>query len=165
MRINFITGGVSSGKTYECIRKINEINEIKAQAPQARVVMIVPEQYSYAAERLMTENFGGTGLNNIEVLTFSRMSKRSIARAVKNYLTPSGKAILLTRAIENACKDGSIYSGCATKPGFVNTASTMLWTAMICRSWLRRLLCTATTPSFNSVDIQKSSPIGAMSLS
>ena len=123
MKINFITGGVSSGKTYECIRKINEI---KAQASQARVVMIVPEQYSYAAERLMTENFGGTGLNNIEVLTFSRMSKRSIARAVKNYLTPSGKAILLTRAIENACKDGSIYSGCATKPGFVNTASTML---------------------------------------
>jgi len=123
MKINFITGGVSSGKTYECIRKINEI---KSKEPEARIVMIVPEQYSYAAEKLMTESFGGTGLNNIEVLTFSRMSKRCSSRAVKNYLTPSGKAVLITRAIEKACTGDSIYSGCASKPGFVNTAATML---------------------------------------
>ena len=123
MSVNLICGGISSGKTSETI---GIIRKIKEKEPDAQIIMIVPEQYSYACEKLMTESFGGTGLNGIEVLTFSRMAKRYIPQEVKNYLTPSGKAVLISKAVELACEGEGIYSGCASKPGFANSVAAML---------------------------------------
>ena len=83
--INIITGGISSGKTTKCL---DIIGKIKSDNPESQIIIIVPEQHSYAAEKITADRFGGTGLNGIEVLTFSRMAKRYLPRAVKNYLTP-----------------------------------------------------------------------------
>lgn len=121
MKINFICGGISSGKTHKCIEIIGELKK-----KQKNVMLIVPEQYSYAAERLITENFNGTGINNIEVITFTRMAKRYLSRARKNYLSEAGKAILITKAAASVCDEKNVYAGCAEKPGFANSVSQMI---------------------------------------
>ena len=121
--INIITGGISSGKTTKCL---DIIGKIKSDNPESQIIIIVPEQHSYAAEKLTADRFGGTGLNGIEVLTFSRMAKRYLPRAVKNYLTPSGKAVLITKAAENACGENSIYKDSAKKPGFAGNIMSMI---------------------------------------
>lgn len=121
--INIITGGISSGKTTKCL---DIIGKIKSDNPEAQIIIIVPEQHSYAAEKLTADRFGGTGLNGIEVLTFSRMAKRYLPRAAKNYLTPSGKAVLITKAAENACGENSIYKDSSKKPGFSGSVMSMI---------------------------------------
>lgn len=121
--INIIIGGISSGKTTKCL---DIIGKIKSDNPESQIIIIVPEQHSYAAEKMTADRFGGTGLNGIEVLTFSRMAKRYLPRAVKNYLTPSGKAVLITKAAENACSENSIYKDSAKKPGFAGNIMSMI---------------------------------------
>lgn len=121
--INIITGGIGSGKTTKCL---DIIGEIKSDNPDAQIIFIVPEQHSYAAEKLISDCFGGTGLNGIEVLTFSRMAKRFMARAAKNHLTPSGKAVLITKAVENICRENSLYKDSAKKPGFAGNVMNMI---------------------------------------
>ena len=86
MLLNIITGGTGSGKSRQLYELISE--NLKNN-PDANAVLIVPEQFSYTAEKTLTEKFGGLGLNRIEVLTFSRLISRHIN--MENNLLPSGK--------------------------------------------------------------------------
>ncbi len=123
MRFEIIKGAINSLKTHECI---NRIEQIKSDNPDARVLFIVPEQFSYSLEKLMTNHFDGTGLNNIEVMTFSRLAERYLSRAGKNYLTSVGKAVLVQKAINSIEAEDNIYSGSLDKPGFLNTVSDII---------------------------------------
>ncbi len=120
MKLEIIKGAVNSPKTFECIRRIEKI---LSENPLDRVIFIVPEQFSYSAEKLMTKHFGGTGLNNLEVMTMSQLTNRYLNRARKNYLTETGKAVLIQKAINEINKEDNIYGGCSDKAGFVNTVS------------------------------------------
>ena len=106
--LNLICGDVGSGKTSECIRKMQEIRVFR---PDAQIYLIVPVQYSFLAEKLIVEKFGGNGINGIEVLTFSKMAKRFLHNNPKKYLDKPGKSILVTKAIETSCDENSIYYG------------------------------------------------------
>ncbi len=123
MKLDVIKGAINSLKTYECI---NRIENLKKNNPDEKIIFIVPEQFSYSAEKLMTSHFGGTGLNNIEVLTMSRLQDRFLNRARRNYLTAAGKAVLIQKAINDVNKEENIYGGCIDKPGFVNTVADII---------------------------------------
>ncbi len=123
MRFEIIKGGINSSKTNKCI---NRIEQIKKDYPDARVLFIVPEQFSYSAEKLITSHFDGTGLNNIEVMTMSRLSERYLNHAGKNYLTKVGKAVLIQKAINNIESEENIYTGSLDKPGFMNTVADII---------------------------------------
>ncbi len=120
MKLEIIKGAINSPKTSECIKRIEKIRE---EEPFSKVVFIVPEQFSYAAEKLMTKHFGGTGLNNIEVMTMSQLTNRYLNRARKNYLTDAGKAVLIQKAINEINKEDNVYGGCSEKTGLVNAVS------------------------------------------
>ncbi len=117
MKLTLICGEKGSGKTNYCL---SEIEKIKNNNNGAKAVIIVPDQYSYVFEKSVTEKFGGTGLNGIEVLTMSQMSNRFLNKNRKNYLEPSGKAMLVQNAVFKAAKNDNVYSGCTDKPGFAN---------------------------------------------
>lgn len=123
MRFEIIKGAINSSKTNECI---NRIEQIKKDNPDARVLFIVPEQFSYTAEKLMTSHFDGTGLNNIEVMTMSRLSQRYLKHTGKNYLTKVGKAVLIQKAISNIKSEENIYTGSLDKSGFMNTVADII---------------------------------------
>lgn len=114
MLLDLIYGGPGSGKTGKCI----ELTErILKKNPECNVIIIVPDQYSYAAEKKTTEHFGGFGPNGIEVLTFSQLFKRYL-KPEKDYLLPSGKRMLICKAAEKACDADGIFSHSVNKPGF-----------------------------------------------
>ena len=120
MLLEIIKGAVNTSRTWEYIKRIDAL---KAKNPDARILFVVPEQFSYSAEKLFVSYFGGTGLNNIEVMTMSRMAERYLNRIRKNYLTKAGKAVLIQKAINDINKEENAYGGCSDKPGFANTVS------------------------------------------
>ncbi len=99
MGVSIIRGAISSGKSGMCL---SQIEKIHTEKPHSRCIMIVPDHYSYETEKRFVEKFGGTGLNNIEVLTLRQMAINSLSAAQLNHLSEPGKQMLLCKAVEKA---------------------------------------------------------------
>ena len=121
MSIEIIRGAIGSGKSFYILESIGK----KLDECGRRQIVVVPEQFSYATEKLVVEKFGGAGLNNVEVITLSRLITRYMERRQDNYLMPSGKMMIVYEAISNLPED-SLFFGCAKKPGFVESAATLI---------------------------------------
>lgn len=122
MFLEFILGGVDTDKTGTCFGRM----EAFAQQT-ARRIMIVPDQYSYTAERKLAQRFGGSGLNGIEILTFGRLAYR-IRQEINppDYLLPSGKQMLIYRAILSAEDKNHVFDACRNKIGFTDIMSGLI---------------------------------------
>ena len=121
MSIEIIRGAIGSGKSSYILDSI----EKKLNKDGRRHIVVVPEQFSYATEKQVVEKFGGAGLNNVEVITLSRMITRYMERRQDNYLMPSGKMMIVYKAVSNLPED-SLFFGCAKKPGFVESAAELI---------------------------------------
>ena len=117
MFLKIITGGIGSGKSSHLYRIIQENAE---KYPNSNAIVIVPEQFSYTTEKTITEKFGGTGLNSIEVMTFSRLVSLYI-NCEKNIL-PAGKMMLICKSLADLSKE-NIYYSARNLPGFINSIS------------------------------------------
>ncbi len=115
MLLNIITGGIGSGKSTHLF---NLIKENLKNNPEANAVLIVPEQFSYTAEKTLCQSMGGLGLNRVEVLTFSRLIHRFINQ--ENTVLPSGKMMLVSKAVSMMSEDNAFFSG-AKKSGFISS--------------------------------------------
>lgn len=130
MGVGIIRGGISSGKTQMCLEQIEKVHN---ENPAAHCIMIVPDHYSYETEKKFVERFGGTGLNNIEVLTLRRMAINNLSAAQLNHLTEAGKQMLIYKAVNNACSglegvegmDMKLLSA-MRKQGFLDVASSLI---------------------------------------
>lgn len=105
MLLSIITGGTGCGKSRHLYQLISE--NLKNN-PNSNAVLIVPEQFSYTAEKTLSEKFGGLGLNRVEVLTFSRLISRHIN--MEAGLLPSGKMMLITKAISKIGEDNAFFA-------------------------------------------------------
>ncbi len=92
--------------------------------------MIVPNHYSYDMEKRFVEKFGGTGLNNIEVLTLRKMAVNYLTAADVNYLTPAGKQMLIYKAVKEFCENSEITDisllTAIKKQGFLDVAASLI---------------------------------------
>ena len=68
MSITVIKGGISSGKTTLCMNMIEKFHKTN------RCIMLVNDKFSFETEKNFINRFGGTGLNNIDVLTFRKLA-------------------------------------------------------------------------------------------
>lgn len=127
MPLRIIRGAIGSGKADLCLREIEKIHE---KNTQRRCIMIVPNHYSYETERRFVEHFGGTGLNNIEVLTLRKMAINFLTAAELKYLTPAGKQMLIYKAVNDYCKNTEITDAkliaSVKKPGFLDVAGSLI---------------------------------------
>lgn len=117
MLLSIISGGTGSGKSQHLY---NLISENLKNNPNSCAVLIVPEQFSYTAEKTLTEKFGGLGLNRVEVLTLSRLISRHIN--MENSLLPSGKMMLVTKAISKISED-NVFFASSKKQGLSSALS------------------------------------------
>ena len=117
MQMQIITGGASSGKSAYLHRCI--LDNINAN-PDSNAILIVPEQFSFSAEKALSETFGGLGINKIEVLTFSRLIKRFLPQ--KRHILSSGKMMLLQMAAKSVSEDNIFYLS-ANRSGFTEALS------------------------------------------
>ncbi len=119
--MEIIRGALGSGKSRYVIGSIAE----KIKKSPRKNIIIVPEQFSYKTEKTVVETFGGAGLNNVEVLTFSRLYSRYIAKNNERHLTPSGKRMIVFEALTRLPEE-SIFYGCKDKAGFIDSTASLI---------------------------------------
>lgn len=119
MSLQIIRGRSGCGKSRYIIEQIKNLPK------NENVIVIVPEQFSFAAEKRIVEHLGGMGLNGREVLTFSRLVHR-IAEPNREYIKPAGKQMILYKAVESIKKDNGIFAKSLSKPGFTDMLSNLI---------------------------------------
>ena len=100
MPVNIIQGAIGAGKSALCLNQIERLHERK---PDAHCIMIVPEHYSYDTEKRFVEKFGGTGLNNIEVLTLRKMAMNHLKASELKHISGAGRQMLIYKAVNEFC--------------------------------------------------------------
>ena len=68
--LQLVTGRSGSGKTEYVRRVLGTL----AQEGENKLILIVPEQYSYDSERAMLKTFGNAAAQHVEVLSFPRLT-------------------------------------------------------------------------------------------
>ncbi len=94
--IRIIMGGIGSGKGQRCL---DEIEQIHKEHPISRCLMLVNEHYSHETEKVFNERFGGTGLNNIEVTTFKKLSVELLSESQRRTMNDAGQQIILQKTV------------------------------------------------------------------
>lgn len=97
--LNIITGRTGSGKT----RYIRSIAAEIAKETIGKAVIIVPEQFSFETERAMLSLLGNEKINNVEILSFSRIAERLLSaygKLDKKTADDGTRAVLMSLAIE-----------------------------------------------------------------
>ena len=91
MGLQLIYGTAGTGKTTRCM-------ELLERQKGRKAYYLVPEQYSYAAERLVTERFGAVSPATVEVSSFKRLYYQTLNEtggAELKKLSVGGKTLLL----------------------------------------------------------------------
>ena len=97
--LSIITGRTGSGKT----RFIRSLACEIAQAQSEKAIIIVPEQFSFETEKGMLQLLGNEKINNVEILSFSRIAERLLSQygKIDKKIADDGvRAVLMSRAIE-----------------------------------------------------------------
>ncbi|MCH5185136.1 MAG: exodeoxyribonuclease V subunit gamma [Oscillospiraceae bacterium] len=119
MGINVVYSRSGTGKSLVCLERMKEVIGRGEKA-----YMIVPEQFSYEAERRISEHMKGTGINGAEALTFSGLL-RLISPEVNMFrLDGAGKQMLVYKAVEKAGGINS-FSGLSSR-GFLDAVADMI---------------------------------------
>lgn len=85
-------------------------------------VLIVPEQYSFAAERIVLERLGTADAQRVEVLSFTRLANtvfNLVGWDKGKRLNEAGKILLMSRALEQCANKLTAYSRSAESPAVV----------------------------------------------
>ncbi len=117
MYTEIITGGIGSDKSSYLY---NSISENLKNDPSCNIFLIVPEQFSYTAQKTISDSMGGFGINRLDVIPFSRLCFRY--QKLSNSLLPSGKMVLLKKATEDLPED-NIFFLSSKKSGFIDSLS------------------------------------------
>lgn len=119
MGIRFIYGRSGTGKSYTCIEEIYK----KSFDNKKPLILIVPEQLSFRAEKALIEKIGATGINNVHLLSFKRLAFtvfNEVGGVTHKYMNDTGKAIIVGRSIEEVKDDLSIFKKATKQKGFVD---------------------------------------------
>ncbi|MDR2654494.1 MAG: PD-(D/E)XK nuclease family protein [Oscillospiraceae bacterium] len=116
-----ILGRSGYGKTEEIRRKIKE-----TAAQGKKILLIVPEQFSFESERALYFSMGARSNPQVDVLSFTRLAHtvfREYGGSALNYVAEGGKAVLLSLALEDLKGELGIYKKSAASTGFIRRLS------------------------------------------
>lgn len=115
--LQFILGRAGSGKT----EYLRSLLAQRSRAGDSRLVMIVPEQYSFETEKAMLNLCGAERSNTIQIYSFTRLAEAVFRReggAAGRRLSDGGRRILMSSALmecedrlevyQNAAKSGRV---------------------------------------------------------
>lgn len=126
MSLQFIYGRASSGKSHYCL---NQIKEKLQENASGKLVLLVPEQYTFQAERDLIGVLKTGGILTTEVLSFRRMAYRvmnEVGGITYPHIHPAGKCMLLYNILERMKDEFLIFHKSAGCQGFVNTVSSLI---------------------------------------
>lgn len=126
MSLRIVYGRAGSGKTYYCLKEIKDKIENHAEHP---LILLVPEQYTFQAERDLIKVLETGGILKTEVLSFRRLAFRIFNEAggiTYPHIHSAGKNMLIYRVLDELRKDLKVFAKAAKRKGFVNTIATLI---------------------------------------
>lgn len=123
MGIRFIFGRAGSGKSYYCL---NQIKKKLTNDKNNKLIMLVPDQYTFQTEKKLLEYVGEKSLLRAEVLSFKRMATRVFdkcgGRAI-NVIEDSGKNMLIYKLLRDKGEELKYFNRISKQQGFVGIVS------------------------------------------
>jgi len=126
MSLRFIYGRAGSGKTRFCLE---EIKTKLAAGVTHPLILLVPEQFTFQAERDLITVLGTGGILKTEVLSFRRMAYRIFNETggiTYPHMHQAGKCMILYRILDEMRDRFRIFSKTTDRQGFVNILSSMI---------------------------------------
>lgn len=126
MAVRFILGRAGAGKTEYCLQ---EAAGYFRRHPDARLIIMVPEQATYQMEKAFAEKIDNTGFMGAEVLSFRRLAYRvfnEVGGAARSFIGDLGKRMILRRILAERRQDLHIFGAAANRPGFADHLSEAL---------------------------------------
>lgn len=119
-KLHLILGRADTGKTARVVDALRA-----HQKNGARAILLVPEQYTYEAERLLAEALGG--LLGVQVFSFNRLTERvlSLSGKTRPFLSDLGHRMVIRRAIDLRKNDLTLFSRAAESAGFAEELQTI----------------------------------------
>lgn len=123
MGIRFIFGRAGSGKSYYCL---NQIKKKLDNNEKNKLILLVPDQYTFQTEKKLLEHIGEKALLRAEVLSFKRMATRVFdkygGRAI-NVIEDSGKNMLIYKLLKDKGEELKYFNRISKQQGFVGIVS------------------------------------------
>lgn len=126
MSLQFIIGSSGSGKSHTAFQTI--IDE-SLKNPSTMYYVIVPEQFTFAAQRTLVDMHPGKGILNIDVLSFDRLAYRifeEVGGDNRKLLEETGKSMLLQKVVQANQKDLKYLGSQMKKPGYLEEMKSMI---------------------------------------
>ena len=115
MAVQFILGRSGTGKTDYCIRAI--IDALTAPGKQP-LILLVPEQASYQAERSILSDKRIDGYNRLNVLSFDRLQFLLLGKnTARPALSNIGRQMIIHRILQDNKDKLQIFDSSAARPG------------------------------------------------
>lgn len=126
MSLRFVYGRAGSGKTHFCLDELKTRIRSGAENP---LILLVPEQYTFQAERDLIAMLNTGGILKTEVLSFRRLAFRIFNETggiTYPHMHPAGKNMILYRILDRMKGTLKTYSRSAEQPGFISTLSGLI---------------------------------------
>lgn len=124
MSLRFIFGRAGFGKSSYAMKAIeNSLEKGK------NLYLIVPDQFSYTAEKILVRKIKGTGIVNADVLTFKRIARKVFSEVggnSKKYMGNVGKNMLIYTIMNSLREEFTVFELAAKQRGFVDSVATMI---------------------------------------
>ncbi|MGM9551226.1 MAG: PD-(D/E)XK nuclease family protein [Clostridia bacterium] len=120
--LKIITGRSGSGKTQELLKLMKK---------SENAIYIVPEQYSFAAEKKITHAFKMGGMGNPSVYSLRRLAyyiEEKSGRKMCDDITPSGKIMMLSDIVRKLSKSLTLYGGAAKRGNMAEESAVIVTT-------------------------------------
>lgn len=116
MAIQFILGRSGTGKTRFCLDRI--IEELKCGDAGQNLILLVPEQATYQAEKSILSDGGVRGYSRLYVLSFARLEYILTGRkAARSALSSVGRQMMIGRILRANRDKLKVFGGTADKAG------------------------------------------------
>ncbi|MBZ9689234.1 exodeoxyribonuclease V subunit gamma [Clostridium estertheticum] len=123
MSLRFIYGGAGKGKSTFCLADIKQRQVEECEKP---LVLLVPEQFSFQAEKNLIKVVGSTGIKNVQVLSFNRLAYKvfsEVGGITHMPLDASGKAMLIHSIMQKKQDGFKVFSAASRQKGFVDNVA------------------------------------------
>ncbi|WP_102401057.1 helicase-exonuclease AddAB subunit AddB [Haloimpatiens massiliensis] len=126
MSLRFIYGRSGSGKSYFCTESIK--NSL-SKGVNNKIILLVPEQFSFQAEKNLIQKVGATGLLNVEVLSFKRLAHRvfsEVGGLIHKNMDDSGKCMLIYKIMMDTKDELKVFNTAAKQQGFATVIADLI---------------------------------------
>lgn len=123
MSLRFIYGRGGSGKSHYCLQEIKD-NILKGA--KHKLVLLVPEQFSFQSERNLLKVVGATGITKAEVLSFKRLAHRvfnEVGGVTLRRIDDTGKSMLIYNIMEELGDQMKVFGRASKQQGFIDIIS------------------------------------------